>query len=398
MGNVVLSGRGRRWVERGHPWVYADDVASGEGEPGELLPVSDPSGATLGWGLFSSASKIAVRMVSRGGAQPKRVDWVERLSQAVARRERMGLLAPGAACRLLSGDAEGVPGLVVDRYAHVLLLKSGCQGADRMRDFLLEVLIEVLPFEPRAVLDRSDMAVRRLEELPSRVEWVRGDAVESVVVSEPAVHGDPGLTYVVDPVGGHKTGHYLDQRENRRLAAREVTAGGRVLDAFSYDGLFGIRCAVAGADSVLCLDQAGACEERLRENAERNGVGDRVRFERANAMHDLRDRSRESERFELVVVDPPAFARNKSEVEGAERGYRELNRRAFSLVEPGGLLVSASCSYGVRREAFVRLLGQAAQSAGRDAWLVECRGAAPDHPVHLNVPETDYLKCAFVRL
>jgi 23S rRNA (cytosine1962-C5)-methyltransferase len=338
-----------------------------------------------------------VRLVTRDAAQPNRDFWRERVGRAVEARRRHGLLEPAGACRLLHGDAEGVPGLVVDRYADVLVLQSGCQGSDRMRDFLLELVLEALPFPARAVLDRSDASVRRLESLERRVEWLRGEPVEAVEVVEEARGGDPRLVYEVAVTEGHKTGHYLDQVDNRRRAARHA-AGVDVLDAFSYDGLFGIRAALAGARSVLLLDQSGAAGERARRNAERNGVADRVRFEKANAMHELKRRARDGERYGLVVVDPPAFARNRREAQGAARGYRELNQRAMGLVEEGGVLVSASCSYNVKRDEFLEHLGAAARAAGRDARLFAVTGAGPDHPAGLDLPESTYLKCAFVRL
>ena len=395
MAKVLLTGKGRHWIAGGHPWIYADDVAHAEAEPGELVPVYDPAEKPCGWGLFSSASRIAVRLVTRSPEQPVRAFWAERVQSALRARSEAGLLEPEGACRLLSGDADGVPGLVVDRYRDVLVLQSGVQGSDRMREFALELVTEALDehgLAVRAVLDRSDTAVRRLEDLQPRVEWVRGADPGPIEVRE------PGLVYTVDVTGGHKTGHYLDQRLNRMRAAEAAAGGGAVLDAFSYDGLFGIRAALAGADSVLCLDQSEAAGERVLANAERNGVADRVRFERGNAMRDLRRRAAEGEQYRLVVVDPPAFARNRREAAGAARGYRELNRRAMALVEPEGRLVSASCSYNVRPEEFVRHLAAAATAAGREAWLTELRGAAPDHPVRLQLPESEYLKCAFLRL
>jgi 23S rRNA (cytosine1962-C5)-methyltransferase len=397
MGKVTITGRGRRWILKGHPWIWADDVAEGEGERGELLPVFDPNQKPVGWGLYSDASKIAVRLVTRSATQPNRTFWKERVERAIGSRQRLGMLDPAGACRLIAGDSDGLPGFVVDRYADVLVIQSGCQGSDRMREFLLELIEEALPFTPRAVLDRSDSSVRRLEKLDERVEWIRGEPVESVEVIEREHEGSPRLVYEVSVTGGHKTGHYLDQTINRRRAARHAR-GAKVLDAFCYDGLFGIRAALAGAESVLCLDQSEPAGERVMRNAERNGVADRVRFERANAMHDLRARAEGDDRFDLVIVDPPAFARNRREVEGAMRGYREMNRRAISLVEAGGVLVSASCSFAIRREAFLTCLAEAAFAEGREAQIFELTGAAPDHPVAIHLPETSYLKCAFLRV
>lgn len=391
MGRILLTGKGRRRVHGGHPWIYTDDVAEADGAPGELVPVFAPDGSPLGWGLFSAASRIAVRLVTRRAEQPNRAFWLARVQSALARRAEHGLLQPDGACRVLAGDADGLPGFVLDRYRDVLVVQSGCQGSDRMRDFLLEIVRGCLDVPVSAVLDRSDTSVRRLEDLPERVEWLEGRADVPIEVED----GD--LLYEVDVLAGHKTGHYLDQRENRRRAA-PLGAGGAVLDAFCYDGLFGIRAALAGAEDVLCLDQNGAAGERVLRNAQRNGVGDRVSFERCNAMRDLRRRVRAGERYRLVVVDPPAFARNRRETLGAARGYRELNLRAIGLVEAGGRLVSASCSHAVGPQAFTQHIADAARDAGRTAWLEALEGASPDHPVRVDLPETGYLKCAFLRL
>lgn len=390
MGRMILSGKGRRWLLGGHPWIYADDVAGGEAEPGELVPVEGPNKEALGWGLFSSSSRIALRMVTRDAAQPNREFWLALVRRAVAVRDAAGLLDPLGACRLLAGDADGIPGLVLDRYGTVAVLQCGTQSADRMRDFVLSLVDEALPFALSAVVDRSDTSVRRLESLERRVEVVRGGLDGPVDVRD----GD--LVYEVDVLAGHKTGHYLDQADNRVEAARRA-AGRRVLDAFSYDGLFGIRAALAGAEEVLCLEQNKLACERLARNAVRNGVADRVRVERANCMHELKARAERDERYGLVVLDPPAFARNRGELRGAERGYVELNRRGFALAEPGGAVVSASCSYAVRPEAFLEYLATAARLAGREAWLELFAGAGLDHPHRIALPETAYLKCAFLR-
>jgi len=395
-GQAVLTGRGRRRLLGGHPWIYADDVHTVDAEPGALVAVRAPDGGSLGWALHSSASRIALRMVDRGEARPDRALWRARADAAVAHRRALGLLGPRDACRLLAGDADGFPGLVVDRYADALVLQSGCQGSDQHRDFWLEVLEEALEVPVTCVLDRSDSSTRSHEQLEKRVEWLRGAREEPVEVEESARDGRPALRFEVSLREGHKTGHYLDQRVNRAVAA-DFAAGARVLDAFSYDGLFGIRAALAGAREVLCLDQSTEALERAQRNAERNGVADRVHTERANAMHDLRERAARGERYGLVVIDPPAFARSRREVEGALRGYRELNRRALALLEPGGVLVSASCSHNVGRGAFLDAIAGASLDEGRSARIFDLRGAAPDHPVLATLPESEYLKCAFVR-
>jgi len=401
MAHATISGRGRRRLLGGHPWIYADDVQAVEAEPGELVSVRAPDGAPLGWALYSSKSRIALRLVSRAREEPGEAHWRARASTAVAHRRALGLLGERDACRLVSSEADGFPGLVVDRYADALVLQSGCQGSDRFRDAWLACIqgeLEQALGRPIAhVLDRSDSATRGHEELEKRVEWLRGERSEPLEVHEPERAGVPALVYEVSLTEGHKTGHYLDQRENRAHAAG-FGHGGRVLDAFSYDGLFGIRAALAGAKEVLCIDQSQEALERVLRNAERNDVAGKLRIARANAMHDLRARAEAGERYELVVADPPAFARSRREVEGALRGYRELNRRALDLVAEGGVLVTASCSHNIGRGEFLDALAGASMDAGKDARIFRYAGAAPDHPVLATLPESEYLKCAFVRL
>lgn len=391
LGHVIVSGKGRRWLASGHPWLFRDDLKSVDALPGALVRIEDVHGRTLGFGSYSRASRIAVRMISRGEAAPERSDFAASLARAIAWRARSGYLAEDGACRLLAGDAEGWPGLVVDRYARVIVLQSGTQGSERMRSLAVELLDELLPFDVECVVDRSDSAVRRLEELEKRVEIVRGELPSELVVRE----GD--LVYEVDVLAGHKTGHYLDQRENRRRAGA-LAAGADVLDAFSYDGLFGVRAALGGARSVVCVDQSEAAGARVLANARRNRVEDRVTFVRANCMDDLRRRADARESYGLVVVDPPAFAKSRREIAGAARGYIELNSRALRLAAPGGWVVSASCSYNVTAEGFVEYLRSAAAHAERDVFLTELAGAAPDHPFLLTLPESRYLKCAFLRV
>lgn len=390
-GRVRVSGKGRRWLATGHPWGFRDDLTRVDAEPGALVRVEGPSDELLGWGVYSSASRIALRLLTRETAPPDRRFFAERVDRAWRYREQLGYAAVDGACRIIAGDADGLPGLVVDRYADVLVMQSGTQSSDRMRELVLELLLKSLPFAPACVVDRSDGAVRRLEDLARRVELVSGSLPVPLVVREDE------LAYEVDVLHGHKTGHYLDQRENRRAAARRAR-GTQVLDAFAYDGLFGIRAALAGASMVWCVDQSEAAGERVVANAARNGVAHLVHFARANCMSDLRARAREPQRFGLVVVDPPAFAKSRREVAGAARGYVGVNHRALELVEPGGCLVSASCSYNVSAQTFVDYLARAAHAARRTVFLEELAGAALDHPVLLTLPESHYLKCAFLRV
>lgn len=388
-GRVRLTGRGRRRLETGHPWVFADDLSEAQAPAGALVVVEDPRGQIVAHGLFSSESKIRVRVFSRGPEAPSPDHWRKQIGRACRARRELGLLDPRGACRLVAGDADGIPGMVIDHYAGVCVLQSGFQGADTLRDELVAALLAELA--PRAVVERSDSAVRKLEGLERRVEVLHGE------LSGPLEVLENQLSYEVDVLHGHKTGHYLDQRLNRQLAA-EACRGGEFLDAFCYDGLFGVRAALGGASVVHCLDQSETALERARRNAERNGVLAKLRFERVDVMRELKERPQWRAHFDVVVVDPPAFAKNKSELEGAERGYRELNARALTLVRDGGMLVSASCSYAMRTELFVATLAQAANLSGRNVLLEQLRGASPDHPHLLTLPESNYLKCAFLRV
>lgn len=407
MGEVKLTGRGRRRVLGGHPWVYRDDVAAATGVAGgALAKVVAPDRGVLGWALYSDASKIAVRMVTRGEEQPNRAFWERTICRALDVRAAAGMLQPAGAERLLAGDADHLPGLVVDRYADRLVVQSGCQGSDAMRDFLLELLDAELArrgVAVHAILDRSDASVRRHEKLPARVAWLRGSEADARVVVE-----EDGLAFEVDLLGGHKTGFYLDQRDNRKRAAALCAdfarhgfarvAEPRVLDVFSYDGLFGLRCALAGAGEVLCLDQAAAAGERLAEHVARAGLGGRVAFERVDAMGDLGRRVQAGEAWDVVILDPPAFARSRRELEGAKRGYGELFRRGFQLTSAGGFVVAASCSYNMGWRDFREVLQKSAKDAGVRATLLGIDGPSADHPIRLDLPESDYLKCAFVRV
>lgn len=389
--SVRVTGKARRWLASGHPWVYRDDVAEAEAEPGDVVAVRDPQGTVIGHALFSANSRIALRFLTRSKEAPDAEFFDERVKRAVAARARAGMLDRDGACRLIAGDADLLPGFVLDRYAQVLVVQSGTLASDRLRDALVASARAALPFHVECVYDKSDTSARKLEGLEQRVEVVDGTLPAEVIVHE------DGLKYAVDVVKGHKTGHYLDQRDNRQRAARGVE-GAEVLDAFCYDGLFGVRAALRGAKHVTCLDQSKEALERAAANARLNGVEDRMSFERVNCMQEMRARVESGVRYDVVIVDPPAFAKSRREIEGAERGYVEMNKRAFALVKPNGLLVSASCSFNVRAADFKGYLARAAYQAGRDAWLEALTGAGPDHPVLLTLPETDYLKCAFVRV
>lgn len=311
--------------------------------------------------------------------------WSARLEAALARRERAGMTGP--ARRLVFAEADEWPGLVADQYADVLCLQTLIPAADRWAPVWTRLLVDRLA--PRSVVARNDLKVRRLEGLPQGVETWHGERPDPLVVRI----GD--RDFEVDPVGGQKTGAFLDQQENYRAAARWAAGAGRALDAFAGEGGFALHLAGAAerVDAVEISEEAAA---RGRANAERNGVAN-VSWTVANAFDRLNALDAEGARYDAVVLDPPAFAKNKRAVPGARRGYKEINLRALKILSPGGILVTCSCSYHVDRAALLEIVAEAAGDAGRAVELLEIRTQAPDHPVLLNVPETEYLKCLVLR-
>ncbi len=379
-------------LKAGHPWVFSNEIAPfGDKpprfEPGELVRVTDARGRLLGVGYYNPHTLIAARLVTRELREIDRQFFEERLAAAVRLRERH---LPGAtACRLVFGEADGLPGLVVDRYGAVLVVRPLTAGMEQLLPVALEALETTLA--PEGIVVRRDAGIRELEGLPLAEPEVRGR------VEAPLAIDVNGLTFEVDPLRGQKTGFFFDQRMNHQRIDR-LAPGARVLDAFCYSGAFGLRAAKAGAREVVFLDASADALGLARRNAERNGLAERCRFEQADALDRLARLDAAGERFDVVILDPPAFAKSRKQVAGARRGYREINRRAFRLLAPGGHLVTCSCSYHIDRETFREIVRDAAADAGRTALVVAAAGQAPDHPVLLGCPETDYLKCLVVAI
>lgn len=382
-GPVVVGPRGEARVARGHPWVFRSDVVrDGQATPGAVVRVETSRARPLGFAFFSSRSEIRLRMIGRGPALPG--DWLrERLSRALAWRETVA--AGAEAYRVVHGEGDELPSLVVDRYGDYLVVQTLSQGTERAKDEIASALVELL--RPKGILERNDPKVRALEGLESVVSVLRGEVPQWVEVAE----GDVRLR--VDLHRGQKTGLFLDQRENH-LAARAY-ARGRVLDAFAYDGGFALQVARA-AREVLAVDLSEEALERVRSNAALNGL-DNVTPRVANVFDLLRAFDDARERFDTVILDPPAFAKSRSAVAKAVRGYKEINLRALKILKPGGCLVTCSCSYHVHEDDFEALLADAATDAGVPVAVVERRRQARDHPVLLGVPETHYLKCFVLR-
>jgi 23S rRNA (cytosine1962-C5)-methyltransferase len=379
---AVISARGEERLQSGHPWIYRADLASVHADAGELVQVRGPRGRTLGSALYSDRSQIALRMLSYGDAPGDETLIRQRLEAAIAFRTSLALDA--TAFRLVHGEADLLPSLIVDRYGDYLVVQALSQGMDRLMPALTTMLGELL--QPRGILARNDPRARVLEGLEQRVDVLAGDVPETVDVVE------GGIRYDADLRRGQKTGLFLDQRENREAAKRY--ARGRLLDCFCYTGGFALELA-GTCQETIAFDVSEDAIARLRLNAERNGVVVDARV--GNVFDELRGLERLRERFDTIVLDPPAFAKSKAAVAKATAGYKEINLRALKLLNPGGTLVTCSCSYNVSEAAFAEIVYDAAIDAQAHVTVVEKRMQGRDHPVLLGVPETYYLKCFILR-
>ena len=386
MADVLRLKPGPHRAAVGSPWIFRGELLHHEPLPnGTVVTVVDSSGRFLGRGFYSHTSLIAVRLLTRSRAVAVDADLVRRrLTESLARRQ---VLYPARdALRLVNAEADGLPGLVVDRFGPMLVMQVLSAGLQTYTDLIVETLATAL--RPTGILERGDVAVRDLEGLSREDRLHYGELVSPVFIHE------HGVSLRVDPQHGQKTGHFLDQYENRGAAARWAP-GRRVADVFCHTGAFGLVAARAGAASVVGVDQDEKAVATARQNALANGLA-AVTFDVANAFDWLRAAEREGRQFDLVILDPPAFTKSRTAVPGALRGYREINLRAFKLLTPGGVLVTSSCSYHVSLDQFIQVVGEAAHDAHRDARLLEVRGQAPDHPVHPLLPESRYLKCLIV--
>lgn len=383
MPDVLISPRGEARLRQGHPWIYRSDVAA-EGVPGgTVVRVRGGRDRVLGHAFFSDQSQIAVRMLTRDDRPIDEAFWRTRLEAAIRFRDTLAI--DSNACRLVHGEGDLLPSIVVDRYADVLVVQTLSQASDALLPTLTRLLVELTG--ARGVVERNDPRVRQLEGLESRVSVVHGEVPDRVVVHEGAIE------YEVDVRAGQKTGLFLDQRENHTAAAGY--ARGRLLDAFSYHGGFALAMASA-CTSVEALDVSADAAARVTAHAARNRLP-HVQAREANAFDELRRLEKAGARFETIVLDPPAFAKHKGAVAKAVAGYKDINLRALRLLEPGGVLVTCSCSHHVDDAMFAEIVHAAAADAGATVSLVERRTQSRDHPVLLGVPETQYLKCLILR-
>jgi 23S rRNA (cytosine1962-C5)-methyltransferase len=377
---VVLRDRGVARARAGHPWIYRSDVAEAGGEVGDVVPVFDCKGNFLGSAFYNPKSEITLRMAERRDEPVDEFWFRARIEEALAYRDSLEI--DGDAYRLLHAEADGIPGFVVDRYGDYLVLQVGSAAVEKRLDWIVDALDELLA--PTGVLLRGNSAARKREGLDTVVRLLSGEVPETVVVHEGPVR------YRAYLWSGQKTGGFLDQRENHLAAGRY--ARGRALDVFSYAGGFALHAALR-AEEVEAVDSSGPALEAARANAELNGLGN-LTLTRSNAFDLLRERSDAGEGYDTVILDPPAFAKTKRELPKARRAYKEINLRAMKLLNPGGVLVTCSCSYHFSRELMEGTLRSAAADAGRRLRVREWRGQARDHPEILTIPETRYLKCA----
>lgn len=379
---VTINSRGEQRIRGGHPWIYRSDVAAIDAAGGDIVVVRNGKGRTLGSALYSERSQIALRMLVEGERTADDSLIGARLDAAIGFRDALGIDA--TAYRLVHGEADLLPSLVVDRYGDYLVVQALSQGMDRLLPLVVRTLVDHL--RPRGILGRNDPRARALDGLPQSVDVLWGEVPDTIVVRE------SGIDYDVDLRRGQKTGLFLDQRENREAAARY--ARGRVLDCFSYNGGFAMTLAPR-AQETIAFDISEDAVARVRANAERNGLQVDARV--GNVFDELRGLDRLKERFDTIVLDPPAFAKSKSAIEKAITGYKEINLRALRLLNPGGFLVTCSCSYHISEGTFAQIVHEAALDAGTHVTVVEKRMQGRDHPVLLGVPETYYLKCFIVR-
>ena len=384
---ILKKGEGRT-LKAGGAWIFDNEIDKVEGTPedGSLVEVRDFDGYGMGTGFYNSRSKIRVRMMSRKAGQVIDRDFLRmRVQNAWDYRKKT---VDTSSCRIIFGEADFLPGLVVDKFSDVLVVQSLALGIDRMKEEILSLLVEVLRadgVEIRGIYERSDAKVREKEGLPRQKGFIGAEFPTRVQIVE------NGVRYEVDVEDGQKTGFFLDQKYNR-LAIQRLCRDARVLDCFTHTGSFALNAGIAGASSVLGVDASQLAVDQARINAELNGLSDRVQFQCADVFDLLPELERQGAQFDVVILDPPAFAKSRASVKNATRGYRDINLRGMKLVRDGGYLATCSCSHFMTYELFTQTIAQAARSAHVRLRQVEYRTQAPDHPILWAADESYYLK------
>ncbi len=394
MGNTIVpTAQVRLTASRGtesrHLWLYAGHLGplNGHAEAGDVVDVLTADGRFYGRGLYSPASKIRVRLLTFRDEPIKEAFWQGRIQQAIRLRQRV--VTQSNAYRLIYGEGDWLPGLIVDRYDQLLVMQTLSVGMDRRKELLADLLMKEL--KVAGIYLRNDAKSRSLEGLPLERGFLRGGGPMQVEIHEGAAR------FIVDVEKGQKTGWFCDQRENR-LAAAKLAAGAEVLEVFCHTGAFGIHAALAGAKSVESLDVSQDTLAIARQHAAMNHVEDRCAYRQADAFEEMRKLVKEGRRYDLVILDPPAFARTKQALPGALAGYKDINLLGLKLLKPEGFLVACSCSHPVSETDFWNSIRLAARDAKRDIRLIEQRSHSADHPILASMPETRYLKCFIVQV
>lgn len=389
----TITAKGTRWVEQGHPWIYEAEVIRSEGdfENGCLVDAVSEKGKYLGTGFLSLNSKIRIRLISRNANDKfDEAFWRRRIGYAWDYRKTV-MAGDLNCCRVIFGEADGFPGLTVDKFADILVTQTLSIGMEKLKPVLFPLIAEILRadgHEISGIFERNDVKIRELEGLAQGKGWF-GDEHPDSCVTEIC---ENGVYYSVDVENGQKTGFFLDQKYNR-LAVARLAKGKRVLDCFTHTGSFALNAAMGGAEHVTAVDVSESAIEMARKNAERNGLSERMDFIAANVFDLLPELEAKGRKpFDFIILDPPAFTKSRKTVHSAERGYKEINLRALRLLPRGGYFATASCSHFMPSELFVKMLRSAALDAGVELRQIEARQQSPDHPILWNVPETDYLK------
>lgn len=398
----VITRKGTRWVEGGHPWIYEGEVLSLEGEPenGSLADVVSENGKYLGTGFLSLSSKIRIRLLSRNANDRFDAAFWERRIRYAWQYRKVTMGDDVSCCRLIFGEADGFPGFTADRFSDVLVTQTLCVGIEKLKPLIFPLLLKVLREDGQeisGIYERNDVAIRSLEGLEQGKGWfeIPGESHPSSTCTEIC---ENGIYYNVDFENGQKTGFFLDQKYNR-LAVAKLAAGRRVLDCFTHTGSFALNAAKGGAESVTAVDVSASAIENAGLNARRNGLDDKIDFVVEDAFEYLERLEAEGGKpFDFIILDPPAFTKSRKTVNNAEKGYREINTRALKLLPRGGWFATCSCSHFMPSEKFELMLASAAKDAGVSLMQIEARQQAPDHPILWNVPETDYLKFYLFRV
>ncbi len=382
-------------IKRGHPWIYDTEIKSVDGEwaNGCLTDVVSEKGSYLGTGFVSEKSKIRIRLLSNNANDKFDAAFFKRRLKYALDYRKTVMSDDYSACRLIFGEADGLPGLTVDRYENLLVTQVLSYGMDKIKDVIYRSLYELMAedgIKIDGIYERNDVAIRELEGLEVYKGWYESDFISPAdsVLTEIV---ENGIKYEVDVENGQKTGFFLDQKYNR-LAVAKIAKGKTVLDCFTHTGSFALNAAMGGAKRVTAVDVSETAIAKAKENAEKNGLTDRMDFLCTNVFDLLPELCKGKSEYDMIILDPPAFTKNRKTISDAERGYKEINYRAMKLLPRGGYLATCSCSHFMDNSLFVKMLMSAASDAGVSLKLIEARRQSPDHPTMLNIPETDYLK------